>query len=333
MTPVQHELPGKDALVTGGGSGVGFAAAALLADAGCRRVVVACRSEDKAERACSELTRATGQSVFHPLAIDVADLESVRTAVRRLTAARPLDLLLLNAGVLPGSGTSISRDGIEETTAVSVAGHHALTMRLLRARRLAAGARIVISGSEGARGDAPGMKPLDLAAFADEHFDGDLEKAIRAVMTMEDPARHHWSTTYCTAKVLVALWAIALGRRLSDRIAVHAVSPGNVPTTRAARNRPWYFRAMMGVAGVVGPAMGMATSASVGARRYLEATTFPLETSGAFYASPRGRLIGPLTRQDLPHLTNRAAAEACWRAVVGLTSEDVDDGRGELVAR
>jgi NAD(P)-dependent dehydrogenase (short-subunit alcohol dehydrogenase family) len=174
------------------------------------------------------------------------------------------------------------------------------------------------------------MKPVDLESFASEHFAGDLENAMRAVMTMQPPARHHWSTTYCTTKVLVALWARALSKRLPPAMAVHAVSPGNVRTTRAARNQPWYFRWMMRMAGVVGPAMGMATSASTGARRYLDAATMPVETSGAFFASPPGKLIGPLTAQQLPHSSSERAADACWRALVALTAEDVSERAATL---
>ena len=311
------------ALVTGAGSGIGFATAVLLAEAGCKRVVVTCRSDEQAKATCAALTTQTGLSVFSPLAIDVADLSSVRDAAKTIANGPALDLLVLNAGVLPGAERIVTRDGLEVTTAASLGGHHALTMLLLRTGRLAPNARIVISGSEGARGDAPGMKPLDLPAFAREHFAGDLHKAMRAVMTMEPPARHHWSTTYCTAKALVSLWAVALSKRLPPKMAVYAVSPGNVPTTRAARNQPWYFRWTMQMAGVVGPAMGMATTAAVGATRYLDAAAMPVESSGAFFASPRGKLVGHLTRQELGHLTNGDAAEACWRTVAALTSEDV----------
>lgn len=311
----------KCALITGAGSGIGFETAVLLAEAGCERVVVSCRDDARAKEACGALAQQTRRDVFVPLGIDVADLASVRTAAKALVSSPRIDLLVLNAGVLPGAGLIHTRDGLEVTVAASLGGHHALTMLLLRSGLLAPHARIVIAGSEGARGDAPGMKPLDLVAFAKAHFAGDLQRAMHSVMTMQAPAKHHWSTTYCTAKALVALWAQAMRERLPRGMAVYAVSPGNVPTTRAARNQPWLFRSMMKLAGVVGPAMGMATSASVGAQRYLDAAASGA-ASGSFLASPAGKLIGPLTRQELPQLTSASAAEACWRALAALTSED-----------
>lgn len=313
------------ALVTGASSGIGFEAAAMLAEAGWLHVVVTGRTDQQARETCSALSLRTGRSVFVPLPLDLADLASVRAAAERLVGAPRPDLLLLNAGVLPGADAVISRDGLEVTTAASIGGHHALTVLLLRKGLLGPNARIVIAGSEGARGDAPGMKPVDLVGFANEHFEGDVEKAMIAVMTMKPPARHHWSTTYCTAKVFVALWAIALSKRLPMGMAVHAVSPGNVPSTRAARHQPWYFRWMMEWAGVVGPSLGLATSAAVGARRYLDVASMPVETSGTFFASPRGKLVGVLTAQDRPHLRNAQAAEACWRALTVLTQEGLPE--------
>jgi NAD(P)-dependent dehydrogenase (short-subunit alcohol dehydrogenase family) len=250
-----------------------------------------------------------------------------RTCTALAASDQKLDVLVLNAGVLPGSELVRTRDGVEITHAASLVGHHVLTLRLLSLDLLRPRARIIIAGSEGARGDAPGMKPTDLHGFAKDNFEGDLEKAVRCLLTMEPPARHHWSTTYCTAKALVALWAVALAPHLPEGTTVNAVSPGNAPATNAARHQPWYFRAMIAFSGVIGPAIGMAASVGVGARRYLDAADMGDEVTGGFFASPRGRLVGPLTRQEVEPLNDVASARACWSALAMLTGEKPPDGR------
>lgn len=310
-------------LVTGASSGLGLEAAAQFAEAGSRRVVVACRSLEKATVACALLAARTGRSVFEPLELDLGELESVRRASRALATEAPFDVLVLNAGVLPGSALIRTADAIEETASVSLVRHHVLTLGLLDAGLLSVHGRVVIAGSEGARGDAPGMKPTDIRRFAADHFAGNLEEAVRCLITLQPPASHHWSTTYCTAKALVALWATALAPRLPRGLTVNVVSPGNAPATNAARRQPWYFRAMICSASVLGPRLGMAASVAVGARRYLDAAAFGDDETGAFFASPPGKLVGHLTRQELPHLSDPDLADACLRAVVGVSRQAV----------
>jgi NAD(P)-dependent dehydrogenase (short-subunit alcohol dehydrogenase family) len=312
----------RTALVTGANSGLGFETAAQLAQNGYRRIVLACRTLDKAKEAGTALRKRTGMDVFSPLEADLCQLPSVARSVDSLQrAGGSLDALILNAGILPGKSLIRTAEGFEQTSAASLVGHHVLTLGLLRQQLVSQNARVVIAGSEGARGDAPGMKPIDLKAFAAKYFSGDLEAAITSLITMQPPARHHWSTTYCTAKVLVALWANALAPQLPHGITVNAVSPGNVPSTNAVRHQPWLFRKMIGMVSLIGPGLGMASQVSVGARRYLDAIELNERANGGFYASPRGKLVGKLTKQELAPLNDPDASVACWRVLETLTRE------------
>jgi NAD(P)-dependent dehydrogenase (short-subunit alcohol dehydrogenase family) len=89
-------LPGKVALVTGGGSGLGYAFASVLAAAGAE-VVVADVNEERASKAASELGAAA-------LTLDVSDRLAVDAAVDQVVAARGhLDIAFANAGVARGT--------------------------------------------------------------------------------------------------------------------------------------------------------------------------------------------------------------------------------------
>jgi NAD(P)-dependent dehydrogenase (short-subunit alcohol dehydrogenase family) len=85
-------LDGKRALVTGGGRGIGLAAASALAEAGAA-VTLAARTQKEIEDAAAAI-RARGQKA-EPLVLDVTDLEAMRAIIAR---AEPFDILVNNAG-------------------------------------------------------------------------------------------------------------------------------------------------------------------------------------------------------------------------------------------
>lgn len=101
------DLSGKVAVVTGGGSGIGFAIAEGLASAGAL-VVITARSADKIEAAAAKLRAQKLEAAAHP--VDVAD----RASVERLEAE--VRRLFGPAQILVNSAAVIQRAPIEETT-------------------------------------------------------------------------------------------------------------------------------------------------------------------------------------------------------------------------
>ena len=106
------------ALVTGANSGLGFEAAAQLADAGYSRVILACRTAEKASAARTQLIERTGKQVFEVLVIDVAELKvSERAAQELIDQPHTIDLLVLlgqwgspGSCDIDGSGTVSTAD-------------------------------------------------------------------------------------------------------------------------------------------------------------------------------------------------------------------------------
>jgi NAD(P)-dependent dehydrogenase (short-subunit alcohol dehydrogenase family) len=205
-------------------------------------------------------------------------------------------------------------DGLEATVSASLVGHHLLTMRLLEKDLLSANARIVIAGSEAARGDVPTFKPLDVEQVAEEHFDGDLEAAIHAQMYMNTPLNYKPSDTYATTKMFVAWWAAELSRLLPEGMTVNAVSPGSTPDTNAINNAPFYMRKLMVPILKIIP--GMSHEVGDGAGRYIEAVGYDDDTTGKFFASKPGKMTGPLAEIEMDHITNSAGQRALWNKTV-----------------
>jgi len=144
-------LDGKRALVTGGGRGIGLAAASALAAAGAH-VTLAARTLSDIEAAAAAI-RARGEKA-DALALDVTDLAAVRDAVAH---AEPFDVLVNNAGTnRPAYLMDVAVEdfdfvfGLNVRAAFFVA--QAVARRLLEAKR--AGSIINISSQMGHVGAA-----------------------------------------------------------------------------------------------------------------------------------------------------------------------------------
>jgi NAD(P)-dependent dehydrogenase (short-subunit alcohol dehydrogenase family) len=308
------------ALVTGTTSGLGYAAASMLATKGYHQVIVTGRSLTRVQQTAAQLAAETKKQVFTPLELDLDSPSSVQSALAELVKrGQPIDLLLLNAGLVPGKKRVLTAAGIEAAQAPLI-GHHELTIGLLRANLLSPNARIVIAGAEPARGDVPLFSYTDVAALAAKYHRGDRIAAVEALLRNEPNVKYVPNRAYADAKLIVAWWAAALARRLPSGMAVYAVSPGAATDTKAVRNASPALKWLM--IPLVRLIPGMNQTPETAARRYLQASAFGTDVSGQFFASAPGKFTGPIEAQRHPHLHDRASQEAAWQAVVKVSGVD-----------
>lgn len=137
---------GKTALVTGATSGLGLRSAEALARHGAR-VILGGRNPDKAESARRQVATAATGPAPEVLALDLADLASVRAAADDLgRRADRLDILMNNAGVM-ATPPRRTADGFELQFGTNHLGHFALTGLLLPLLSETQRPRIVIVSS------------------------------------------------------------------------------------------------------------------------------------------------------------------------------------------
>jgi NAD(P)-dependent dehydrogenase (short-subunit alcohol dehydrogenase family) len=316
-TPMKHSF----ALVTGTTSGLGYAAASMLATKGYLQVIVTGRSLARVQETAAQLAAETKKQVFTPLELDLNAPTSVQSALAELVKrGRPIDFLLLNAGMVPGKKRVLTAAGVEAAQAPLI-GHHQLTAGLLRANLLSPNARIVISGAEPARGDVPLFSFTDVAAFAAKHHQGNRTAAVEALMRNGPNVKYVPNRAYADAKLIIAWWVAALARRLPSGMAVYAVSPGSAPDTKAVRNAGPALKWLM--IPLVKLIPGMTQTPETAARRYLKASAFGTDVSGQFFASAPKKLTGPIEAMRHPHFHDRANQEAAWQAVVKVSGVDL----------
>ena len=317
--PMEHSI----ALITGTTSGLGYAAASMLAAEGCRQVIVTGRSLAQVQKTAAQLAHETKTQVFTPLGLNLDSPASVQSALAELVKrGRPIDFLLLNAGLVPFKKRALTATGIEASQAPLI-GHHQLTVGLLRANLLSPNARIVIAGAEPARGGVPLFSYTDLPAFAAKHHQGDRTAAVEALIRNGPNVKYVPNNAYADAKLVIAWWVAALARRLPSGMAAYAVSPGAATDTKVVRSAGPALRYLF--IPIVSLIPGMNQTPETAARRYLQASKFGTDVSGQFFASAQGKFTGPIEAQRHPHLHDRASQEAAWQAVVKVSGVDVSN--------
>src|SRR3954447_17178252 len=138
------DLTGRQAIVTGGYSGLGLETVKALTAAGAQ-VVVPARRLDVAREALADAGVAAEIE-----ALDLADLDSVRAFAQRfLDSGRAIDILINNAAIMAAPETRVG-SGWEAQFATNHLGHFTLT-NLLWPALIAApdGARVVALSSSG----------------------------------------------------------------------------------------------------------------------------------------------------------------------------------------
>jgi len=138
---------GRVAVVTGANSGLGLVTARELARVGAT-VVMACRSTARGDEAATSIHSAVPGAALEVEALDLADLESVRSFAGRMGEAHGrLDLLINNAGIM-AAPRRLTKDGFESQIGTNHLGHFALTGLLLGGLERAAAPRVVTLSSQ-----------------------------------------------------------------------------------------------------------------------------------------------------------------------------------------
>lgn len=247
-------LDGRTVAITGATGGIGRAAAEGLAQLGADLVLLV-RNTEQGEQLAGRLARA-GARTARVVRCDLADLACVRAAAAQIPA---LDVLINNAGVLPGERT-LSPDGFELTFATNVLGTFALTEALLPALREGRVPGRIITVSSG------GMyaKRLDLDALqgTSGEFDG-----VSA-----------YAQTKRAEVVLTDVWA---ERLCGTGIVAHAMHPGWVDT-------PGIQDALPGFSRFAGPIL-RTPEQGADTILWLAAAPEPATTSGGFWHDRRER--------------------------------------------
>ncbi|MCP5071258.1 MAG: SDR family NAD(P)-dependent oxidoreductase [bacterium] len=300
--------------ITGANGGLGLETCKHLLGDGVERLVLACRSEEKASGAKRELSpSATKTELCTASGFDMNDPDAIRAGVAELGASSPFDVVFLQSGgVTYGNAWKTIEYGgrqIERTIFQNVLGAHATLMALIDRGLVAPNARVVLAGGEGARG-IPGL--IENPSFASP-----LE--LRDYVTVADPSRrYHEMNAMGVSKFAGALWTLEAAERFGDSMEVIWFTPGLTAGTKGLNGvgkfKQWMFE-NVGFPMMV--LLGKAQTAEQGARKYADCLQGKIGHNGDLIGAPEGTALGHLQDQKPmnPSLTDANLRREFWAIV------------------
>lgn len=200
----------KRLLITGASSGIGRALALAYAKDGASLFLLG-RDSARLE-ATAEACRADGAAEVETAIADVRDREAMAGLVEAAHAARPIDILVANAGVATGLSPGQvleTPEAVRAMMAINVNGVFNTVEPAIPAMCARGAGQIAIVGS------MAGVRSLP------------------------------YSPAYCAAKASVHMWADCLrGRLAAHGVKVSLIVPGFVETPMSARTKSWQPGAM-----------------------------------------------------------------------------------------
>ncbi|KAL8134184.1 uncharacterized protein LOC141712828 [Apium graveolens] len=187
---MQIHIQGKNCIVTGANSGIGYATAEGLASRGAT-VYMVCRNKERGEAALSEIQSVTGNKNVYLEVCDLSSPREINSLGSRFSEKDvPVHVLVNNAGLMENNRITTS-EGYELNFAVNVLGTYTLTESLMPLLEKAAPDSRVITVSSGGMYSAPLTNDLQ---FSGSRFNGveqySRNKRVQVALTEK------WAETY-----------------------------------------------------------------------------------------------------------------------------------------
>lgn len=203
------DMSGKNAMITGPTSGIGFETARVLALRGAHVILVS-RNEKKLQASVEKILKGNPKASVEYIQCDLSDQDSIRKCVSVfLEKNLPLHLLINNAGLMALRERRETAQGLEMQVGVNHIGHSLLTLLLKPTLEASQPSRVVC-----------------LSSLAHHYWDGKFQDDPK----LETTPYEKW-VAYGNAKISNLMFAQEFDRRYSSKgISACSVHPGGIFT-------------------------------------------------------------------------------------------------------
>ena len=220
---VSDRIDGKNCLVTGANSGLGFAIATELAQRG-GNVYMACRSG--IPEAGEKVKTLSGSESVTMLKVDLSDIDSVVNLSEEIKNRELVfDIVICNAAVVP-SGSRKTKQGFDEMFMVNYLAKYIMLNLLWGNQSISGGGRIIMVSSESHRSSPD----LDLEKFG-RYSEYKMSKVV---------------ALYGYYKLALLTFSTEFSKKINQESKVHAICPGAV-NSNIAKEAPKMFMPLLKV--------------------------------------------------------------------------------------
>lgn len=217
------QIPGKNCIVTGANSGIGYAAAEGLAQRGAT-VYLVCRNKERGEAALSQIQTKTGNQNVYLEICDLSSVMDIKSLASRFSEKNvPVHVLVNNAGLLEQNRVTTA-EGFELNFAVNVLGTYAMTELMVPLLEKASPDARVITVSSGGMYSTPLTNDLQ---YSESSYNGTLQyarnKRVQVALT------ENWGETY-----------------KNKGIGFYSMHPGWADTPGVAKSLPGFSKSLAG---------------------------------------------------------------------------------------
>ena len=212
-------------LITGGNGDVGVEACKQLSTKPeVTKVVITCRSEEKAKNTIESVIAATGKdpSFFGYFTMDVTDYASILKGVE--ACPKTIDRLCLNVGGL--GKCQMHSCGATDGMVLNTLGHALFCDKLIAAGKVAKGSRVIFVGSEVSHDiySFSGLLPHYYGRFSEKDIEWAISKTYTDFLTGALPLRSQLGD-YKNAKIIGQMHFSNMAKEYPD-IHFMTISPG-----------------------------------------------------------------------------------------------------------
>lgn len=311
------KIKGSSILVTGANGGMAIPIVQQLLERGADRIVLACRTQEKAEEAKQKITQDAAQleKLHCQGGFDMCDQAAIATAVQALPEDLKLDIVFLQAGGMVVANewqfVTTGDTKIERTLYQNCVGAYA-TLYELEKRGLIATekARIVFAGGEGARGLPPLMKKPTFAS----------SEEWRNYIAQGGGGKYDCRQALAESKFASALLVQTLAATAKAERSYVWFSPGMTGGTNGMKDIPNPKKFIMENIGFpMMTLLGKANTPEKAALKFVDCLDAKPSygANGEILGAPEGKGLGPIVDQKPMNacFTDKALQEELWGIV------------------
>ncbi|KAF2116494.1 short-chain dehydrogenase/reductase family protein-like protein [Lophiotrema nucula] len=302
---VDETYEGRNVIVTGANTGVGFEAAAKFAEKGASKVILAVRTLEKGEHAKKEIEARTHQKCHIDVwELDMTSYDSVVAFAQRAATLDHLDIAVLNAGVhkVPFAP---SKYGWEEDLQVNALSTTLLSILLLPK----------LKASKQPGGKTPILEIINSGLHQRATLDPQIVESSKVLQGYNKEENFKPNTQYSRSKLFLMYATNTLAENVSPKdVIIVSVCPG---MTASELGRDYDFPG-------AGVALWVANKALMrpaeqGALVYISGTTVGEIGHGRFYQYDVIQPIAPTIEGE----KNKKIAQGVWNEIVESLGKDV----------